>query len=78
MNEINNAFRINQTGYAEGLPVYAAMLTKNSVTLKDDNGKTVPMEEAAAPKPDEASGDEVALVNLGKLKAGTYTLESVE
>ena len=78
MNEIYNAFRINQTGYAEGLPVYAAVLAKDSVTLKDNNGKTVPMEEAAALKPDEASGDEVALVNLGKLKAGTYTLESVE
>ena len=38
MNEINNVFRINQTGYAEGLPVYAAVLAKEPVTLKDADG----------------------------------------
>ncbi|MBR5962442.1 MAG: glycoside hydrolase family 9 protein [Clostridia bacterium] len=78
MNEMNNVFRINQEGYAEGLPVYAAVLAKEPVTLIDADGKMVPVEKNIALKPDEASGDEVALVNLGELKAGHYTLESTE
>ena len=78
MAQETSVFRINQTGYAEGLPVYAAVLAKAPVTLKDAAGKIIPIEENAMPRPDEASGDEVALANLGELKAGTYTLESAE
>ena len=78
MAQETSVFRINQTGYAEGLPVYAAVLAKAPVTLKDAAGKIIPIEENAMPRLDEASGDEVALANLGELKAGTYTLESAE
>ena len=69
--------RVNQEGYAEGLPVYAAILTKGLVELKDEAGKTLPF-EADPLKLDEASDDRVTVANLGKLKAGTYTLESPE
>ena len=78
MTQDTAVFRINQEGYAEGLPVYAAVLAKEPVTLIDEDGKMVPVEKNIALKPDEASGDEVALVNLGELKAGHYTLESTE
>ena len=78
MTQDTAVFRINQEGYAEGLPVYVAVLAKDPVTLKDADGKMVPVEKNIALKPDEASGDEVALVNLGELKAGHYTLESTE
>ena len=78
MAQETSVFRINQTGYAEGLPVYAAVLAKAPVTLKDAAGKIIPIEGNAMPRLDEASGDEVALANLGELKAGTYTLESAE
>ena len=45
--------RINQAGYAEGLPVYAAILTKGLVELKDEAGNILPF-EAAPLKLDEA------------------------
>ena len=77
MTQDTAVFRINQTGYAEGLPVYAAALTKGSVTLKDEAGNCVFLKDAI-PTKDEASGDEVTLVNLGQLTAGNYTLESAE
>ena len=78
MTQDTAVFRINQEGYAEGMPVYAAVLAKEPVTLKDADGKMMPVEKNIALKPDEASGDEVAMVNLGELKAGHYTLESTE
>ncbi len=78
MTQDTAVFRINQEGYAEGLPVYAAVLAKEPVTLIDADGKMVPVKKNIALKADEASGDEVALVNLGELKAGRYTLESTE
>ncbi len=69
--------RINQAGYAEGLPVYAAILTKGLVELKDEAGNILPF-EAAPLKLDEASDDRVTVADLGQLKAGKYTLESPE
>ena len=69
--------RVNQEGYAEGLPVYAAILTKGLVELKDETGKILPF-EAEPLKLDEASDDRVTVANLGRLKAGTYILESPE
>ena len=70
-------FRVNQEGYAERLPVFAAILTKGLVELKDAEGNALPF-EAAPLKLDEASDDRVTIANLGLLKAGTYTLECPE
>ena len=69
--------RINQEGYAEGLPVYAAILTKGLVELKDEAGNILPF-EADPLKLDDASDDRVTVADLGMLKTGTYTLESPE
>ena len=79
MFELNDGpvIRINQEGYAEGLPVYAAILTKGLVELKDEAGNILPF-EAAPLKLDEASDDRVTVADLGRLKAGKYTLESPE
>ena len=67
-------FRINQAGYAAGLPVRVAVLTEGPVTLENENGKTVFRKDSVSLKTDEASGDAVCLLDLGVLPAGTYTL----
>ena len=41
MASVLNIFRINQEGYAPGLPVYAAALTKEPVLLKNAAGETI-------------------------------------
>ncbi len=67
-------FRINQEGYAAGLPARAAALTGASVVLKDASGKTIREFPAEPPRPDEASGDRLRLLDLGLLPEGTYFL----
>lgn len=67
-------FRINQAGYSTGLPVRAAVLAEEAVTLEDERGNTVRRLADLKAAPDEASGDRVALLDLGLLAAGKYTL----
>ena len=76
MASVLNIFRINQEGYAPGLPVYAAALTKEPVLLKNAAGETIRRITFDAPRQDPASGDEAALLDLGMLEEGTYTLEN--
>ena len=75
MNDHSSAFRINQEGYAAGLPVMAAVLGEGPVTLKNAAGETILTVDPGVPETDPASGDAVALVNLGVLECGEYELE---
>ena len=68
-------FRINQGGYAAGLPVHIAVLKKGPVSLLDTAGRLSGIFDAV-PVPDEASGDSVALINLGTLPEGNWLLRS--
>ena len=71
-----SVFRVNQTGYAAGLPVHVAVVKSGTVRLRDAQGHLI-REQFPAPVPaDAASGDCVTLLDLGSLPEGTYTLES--
>lgn len=76
MTQQESLFRINQEGYATGLPVTAAVLTGEPVLLKNADGEVVRRLDGGRPLPDPASGDEVYLADLGALEAGEYTLEA--
>ena len=67
-------FRLNQTGYAEGLPVRFAVIAEGEVTLTDAGGRPVRTWRIEAAPVDEASGDRVTLADAGCLPAGTYYL----
>ena len=69
-----SVFRINQAGYTEGLPVRIAVLAEDGVTLEDSRGKAVLRADSPRLREDAASGDRVALMDLGTLPAGEYTL----
>ncbi|MBR5713130.1 MAG: glycoside hydrolase family 9 protein [Lachnospiraceae bacterium] len=66
--------RINQVGYAPNLPKLVAVTAAGDYELKDESGAVVRRFENVAPKADEASGDEVALLSLGDLEVGRYEL----
>ncbi|MBR6380197.1 MAG: glycoside hydrolase family 9 protein [Lachnospiraceae bacterium] len=74
MEQSFSAIRMNQTGYAESLPVRVAVLGEGPLTLSDGDGKTVKSVSLQLPEPDEASGDRVQIADLGRLPAGTYQL----
>ena len=76
MHSEPSVFRINQSGYAAGLPVTAAVLGNGPVTLKNAAGEIVRSAAFDAPQTDPASGDAVTLLDLGVLEAGAYELES--
>ena len=71
-----SVFRLNQEGYAAGLPVSVAVLTKEPVALKDASGDILRSFVPVIAGTDPASGDDVALLSLGTLPVGEYTLES--
>ena len=71
-----SVFRVNQTGYAAGLPVHVAVAESNAVTLRNAQGRLLREWALAQTSPDAASGDCVTLLDLGLLPEGTYTLES--
>ena len=69
-------FRINQTGYAAGMPVYIAFLGEGTVRLTDGSGRLL-RELHQMPSPiDHSSGDPVSVLDLGILPEGCYTLEN--
>ena len=70
----NSVFRVNQVGYAVGLPVRAAVLALGPVRLTDANGNTVRDISFNVPEPDEASGDRAELLDLGCLEEGVWGL----
>ena len=62
-----SVFRVNQTGYAAGLPVHVAVVKSGTVRLRDAQGHLI-REQFPAPVPaDAASGDCVTLLDLGSL-----------
>ena len=69
-------FRLNQAGYASGLPVCVAVLSESAVRLTDADGRVLRTFGAVPVPPDDASGDRVRLLDLGLLPPGTYWLES--
>ena len=76
MTKESSVFRVNQEGYAAGLPVYAAVLGNGPVLLKNAAGAEIRRLSFDAPETDPASGDRVTLLDLGVLEEGTYTLEN--
>ena len=76
MNDAHDVFRLNQAGYVPGLPVTVAVLAPGPVVLKDAAGAVLRRFDAVSLRADAASGDEVALLSLGVLPEGGYTLES--
>ena len=74
MSDQPSAFRINQVGYAAGLPVRIAVLGDGEVTLKNAAGEIVRRISVDMPDTDPASADRVSLLDLGMLDCGTYEL----
>ena len=70
MNTELSEIRINQEGYAAGLPVSAAVLAPGPVTLKNAAGETLRVFSFDPPRTDPASGDQVTLLDLGLLEPG--------
>ena len=68
-------FRLNQAGYAAGLPVCVAALAEGPVQLIDAYGETLRSFTVHQPPVDPASGDRVTLLDLGILPEGEYCLE---
>ena len=70
----SSVIRVNQAGYAAGLPVRAAVLKEGPVILENENGEAVFKKDSIALQADEASGDSLCLLDLGVLAPGSYTL----
>ena len=75
MQNPTSSIRVNMTGYKPGLPKEIAVLSKDTLSVFDINGKEVKSFKNIETKPDEASGDNVTLLDLGDLPAGRYTLK---
>ena len=73
-----NKIRINQLGYAPGLPKRAALLDQTSARLLDEAGQELRRFDGLRPWFDPASGDRVALIDLGHLAPGDYCLSAGE
>ncbi len=70
------SIRVNQTGYAAGLPIHAAVITDADVCLWDAKGNKIKNWASCPSSVDAASGERVALLDLGPLPAGSYVLEN--
>ena len=70
------SIRVNQTGYAAGLPVHAAAISDAEVCLRDAMGNKIKEWPPASVSVDAASGEKVALLDLGPLPEGSYVLEN--
>ena len=75
MNDLS-VFRINQAGYASGLPVCIAFLGEGTVRLIDRSDTILIELNPPASPVDQASGDRVSVLNFGVLPEGIYTLEN--
>lgn len=71
---MQSLFRVNQEGYAAGLPVTVAVLGETGEQLFLSRGEEK-QPVVFHPFRDPASGDDVALVHLGILAPGEYVLE---
>ncbi|MCR5431510.1 MAG: glycoside hydrolase family 9 protein [Lachnospiraceae bacterium] len=74
-NRTENLIRVNQNAYSVKLPKYIAVLEEKPVILCDRNEN--PIKEYACPKLafDEASGDNVAVIDLGDIPVGAYVIK---
>ena len=63
--------RLNQTGYAAGLPVQVAVTSDGPLRLTDAGGDVLGELSREETPVDPASGDRVRLINLGLLPPGT-------
>ena len=68
--------RINMTGYIPELPVRIAILSEGGLSVLDESGNEVKRVDDYKLSFDEASGDNVALIDLGKLPKGNYILKT--
>ena len=75
MNQTTSVIRLNQAGYACGLPVHFAVLSDAPVTLRNGKGEILPGIRVSDFMDDEASGDRVSAVTAGPLEAGQYELQ---
>ena len=66
--------RVDQLGYAPKLPKEVAVTVAGDYVLTDAEGAEVRTYPGITPKEDEASGDTVAMFDLGELAPGRYTL----
>ena len=73
-NLTNNFFRINQNAYSTHLPKYVTVLTESPLLLLDKDGNKLKDYKCPELKLDEASGDNVTIIDLGDIPSGTYTL----
>ena len=76
LNPETSVFRINQTGYVPRLPACAAVVAEGPVRLLNSAGEILRTFAFDPPQTDPASGDRVALLNLGNLEEGTYILDN--
>ena len=70
-----NPIRVDQNGYSTHLPKYVAVLANAPLDLHDSEGNLIKEYENPGLTFDEASGDELAVIELGEIPAGTYTLK---
>ena len=75
---IKCSIRVNQIGYSSRLPKYVAFLEEKPLLLFDAAGNKVREYECPGLSFDEASGDNVYMIDLGDIPVGTYTLKCGE
>ncbi len=75
MVDVSSKIRINQVGYATGLPQRVILLSEEPLSVLDASGRELRRFEPASLTLDPASGDRVASVDLGITEPGDYTLK---
>ncbi len=75
MVDVSSKIRINQVGYATGLPQRVILLSEEPLMVRDASGRELRRFEPANLTLDPASGDRVASVDLGITEPGDYTLK---
>lgn len=71
----DSVFRVNQLGYSVSLPKHVVVLREGTVTVTDMAGHEMRRLETGPLHFDECTGDRAAMLELGDLPAGKYTLE---
>ncbi len=78
MSESLSSIRINQTGYADSLPVQVAVLCAGTFSVSDADGNVIKNVATGELPFDEASADNVKVIDLGILPAGEYLIRCGE
>ena len=63
MQNTPSSIRVNMTGYLPGLPKEVAVLSGDTLSVLDSTGKEIKSFSNIDIKPDEASGDNVTLID---------------